>query len=84
VEHNESPYGYTLRVFEDRLLRRIFGPKREEVAGDWRRMHNEEFHNSHASPDIIRLVKSRRIRWEEPCSAHEKNEKSTQNFSRKT
>jgi hypothetical protein len=42
-----------LRVFEDRVLRRIFGPKREEVAGGWRRLHNEELHNLYASPNII-------------------------------
>jgi hypothetical protein len=54
-----------LRVFENRVLRRIFGPKRQEVAGGWRRLHNEELHNLQLSPKIIRLVKSRRIRWTE-------------------
>jgi hypothetical protein len=49
-------------VFENRVLRRIFGPKREEVAGDWRRLHNEELHNLYASPNIISVIKSRRIR----------------------
>jgi hypothetical protein len=44
---------------EKRVLRRIFGPRREEVAGNWRRLYNEELHNSHASPNIIRLIKSR-------------------------
>jgi hypothetical protein len=48
---------HTLRVFENRVLRRIFGPKREEVAGDWRRLHNEELHNLYASPDIARVIK---------------------------
>jgi hypothetical protein len=47
------------RVFENRVLRRIFGPKREEVAGGWRRLHNEELHNLYASPNVIRGVKSR-------------------------
>jgi hypothetical protein len=47
-----------LRVFENRVLRRIFGPKTEEVAGDWRRPHNEELHNLYASPN----TKSRRMR----------------------
>jgi hypothetical protein len=47
-----------LRVSENRVLRRIFGPKREEVAGDWRRLHNEELHNLCASPNIIRITKS--------------------------
>jgi hypothetical protein len=50
-------------VFENRVLRRIFGPKRDEVTGEWRKLHNEELHNLHSSPDIIRQVKSRRMRW---------------------
>jgi hypothetical protein len=52
-----------LRVFENRVLRRIFGPKRDEVTGGWRKLHNEELHNLYSSPDIIRQVKSRRMRW---------------------
>jgi hypothetical protein len=48
---------------ENSVLRRIFGSKREEVAGGWRRLHNEEFHNVYASPNIIRVIKSRRMRW---------------------
>jgi hypothetical protein len=47
-------------VFENRLLRRMFGPKREEVAGSWRRLHNEELRNLNASPDIIRAIIPRR------------------------
>jgi hypothetical protein len=54
---------HRLRVFENRVLRRIFGPKRDEVSGEWRRLHNEELHNLYSSPDIIRQVKSRRMRW---------------------
>jgi hypothetical protein len=50
-------------VFENRVLRRIFGPKREDVTGDWRKLHNEELHNLYSSPNIIRLIKSRRMRW---------------------
>jgi hypothetical protein len=52
-----------LRVFENRVLRRIFGPKRDEVTGEWRKLHNEELHILYSSPDIIRQVKSRRMRW---------------------
>jgi hypothetical protein len=44
-------------------MRRIFGPKRDEVTGEWRKLHNEELHNLYSSPDIIRQIKSRRIRW---------------------
>jgi hypothetical protein len=51
-----------LRVTENRVLRRILGPQREEVAGDWRRFHNEELRNSYASPNVIRVIKSRRMR----------------------
>jgi hypothetical protein len=52
-----------LRVFENRVLRRILGPKRDEATGDWRRLHNEELHDLYASPNIIRVIKSRRLRW---------------------
>jgi hypothetical protein len=51
-----------LRVFERRVLRRIFGPKREELEGGWRRLHNEKLYNFHVSPSIIRVSKSRRMR----------------------
>jgi hypothetical protein len=54
---------HRLRVFENRVLRRIFVPKRDEVTGEWRKLHNEELHNLYSSPDIIRQVKSRRMRW---------------------
>jgi hypothetical protein len=50
-------------VFENRVLRRIFGPKRDEVTGQWRKLHNGELHNLYSSPDIIRQIKSRRMRW---------------------
>jgi hypothetical protein len=56
---------HRLRVFENRFLRRIFGPKRNEVTGEWRRLHSEEFHNLYSSPDIIRQIKLRRMRWAE-------------------
>jgi hypothetical protein len=54
---------HKLRVFEKRLLRRIFGPKRDGVTGGWRKLHNEELHNLYSSPSIIRIIKSRRMRW---------------------
>ncbi|PNF36118.1 hypothetical protein B7P43_G10966, partial [Cryptotermes secundus] len=54
---------YRLSVFENRVLRGIFGPKRAEVTGGWRKLHNEELHNLHSSPSIIRTIKSRRMRW---------------------
>jgi hypothetical protein len=50
-------------VFENRVLRRIFGPKRDEVTGGWRKLPNEELHNLHSSPSIITMIKSRRMRW---------------------
>jgi hypothetical protein len=52
---------HRLRVFENRVLRRIFGPKRDEVTGEWRKLHNEEIHILYSTPDIIRQIKSRRM-----------------------
>jgi hypothetical protein len=49
--------------FENRVLRRIFGPKRDGVTGGWRKLHNEDLHNLYTSPSIIRIIKSRRMRW---------------------
>jgi hypothetical protein len=54
---------HRLRVFENKVLRRIFGPKRDEVTGGWRKLHNEELHDLCSSPSIIRIIKSRRMRW---------------------
>jgi hypothetical protein len=50
-------------VFENSVLRRIFGPKRDRVTGGWRKLHNEELYNVYFSPSIIRIIKSRRMRW---------------------
>jgi len=52
-----------LRVFENMVLRRIFGPRRDEVMGEWRRLHNEELNNLYCSPNTVRVIKSRRMRW---------------------
>jgi hypothetical protein len=62
-------YGLTLReehkpsVSENRVLRRIFGLKRDGVTGEWRKLHNEELHDLYSSPSIIRIIKSRKMRW---------------------
>jgi hypothetical protein len=53
---------HRLRVFENRVLRRIFGPKRQED-GSWRKLHNDELHSLYSSPNIVRVIKSRRMRW---------------------
>jgi hypothetical protein len=50
-------------VFENRVLTRIFGPKSDEVTGNWRKLHNEELHNFYSPPSIIRMIKSMRLRW---------------------
>ena len=52
-----------LRVFENGVLRRIFGPKRDEVTGEWRKLHNEELNNLYCSPSIVQVIKSIRMRW---------------------
>ena len=52
-----------LRVFENRVLRRVFGPKRDEVTVEWRKLHNEGLRNLYSLPNIVRVVKSRRMRW---------------------
>jgi hypothetical protein len=52
-----------LRVIENMVLRRIFGSKRDEVAGEWRKLHNEELNDLYCSPNIVQVIKSRRLRW---------------------
>jgi hypothetical protein len=54
---------HRLRVFENKVLRRIFGPKRDEVTGEWRKLHNEQLPDLYPSPSILRIIKSRRMRW---------------------
>ena len=54
-----------LRMFENRVLGRIFGPKRDEVSGEWRKLHNEELNDLYCSPNIVRVIKWRRMRWAE-------------------
>jgi hypothetical protein len=54
---------HRLSVFDNRVLRKIFGPKLDEVIGEWRKLHSEELHTSYSSSNIIRQIKSRRMRW---------------------
>jgi hypothetical protein len=67
---------HRLRVFENRVLR-IFGPKRDEVTGEWRKLHSEELNTLYSSPDIIRQIKSRRMRWAGHVHAWERREQCT-------
>jgi hypothetical protein len=70
-------------VLENRALRRILGPKREKAAGGWRKLHNEELHNLYASPNVIRVIKSRRMR-ERARSTHGGDDKCILPFSWET
>jgi hypothetical protein len=70
-----------LRVFENRVLRRIFGPKMDEVTGEWRKLHSEEIHSLYSSLDIIRKVKSNEVGG--ACSTPGRGEKSVQGFGGK-
>ena len=54
---------HKLHVFENKVLRKIYGPKRDEMTGEWRRLHNEELHGLYDSPDVVKIMKSRRLRW---------------------
>jgi hypothetical protein len=74
---------HRMKVFESRVLRRLFGPKRDEVTGEWGKLHSEVLHNLHSSPDIIRQIKSRRMRCTEHCGIHGRGEKIVQGFGGK-
>ena len=60
--HREKKDGCRLKVFEKRVLRRIFGSKRDDVAEEWRKLHNEELNDQYSSSNIVRVIKSRRVR----------------------
>jgi hypothetical protein len=66
-----------LRVFDNRVLRGIFGPKRDEVTGEWRKPHNEELHDLYFPPNIVRVIKSSRMRWAEHVAPMERGEACT-------
>jgi hypothetical protein len=70
---------HRLRVFEKRVQRRIFGPTRDEVTGEWRKLHNGELHNMYSSPDIIEQIKSRRMRGG-AYGTHGRGDKRVQSF----
>jgi hypothetical protein len=72
---------HRLRVFENRVLRRIFGPKRDELMGEWRKLHSEELHNLYSFPHIISQVKTNEVGRE--CGTYGRGEKSVQDFGGK-
>jgi hypothetical protein len=72
-------------VFENRVLRKKFGPKRDEVIGEWRKVHNEELNDLYSTPNIVRAIKSRRMKWMGgACSAYGGGERRVQGFGGKT
>ena len=71
------------RVFENRVLRGIFGPRSDEVTGEWRKLHKEELNALYSSPNIVWVIKSRRMRWAGACSVYGGGEGRVQNFDGK-
>ena len=72
-------------MFENRVLRRVFGPKRGDVTGDWRTLHNEEFNDLCSSSNVIRVIKSRRMRWvSRACSTYWGEERCIHGFGGET
>jgi hypothetical protein len=67
-------------VFENRVLRRIFGPRRDEVTVEWRRLHNEELCDLFFSPNVVRMIKSRKMRWAGQVAGMGGEERCTQDF----
>ena len=75
---------WSLTLGDERMLRRMFGPKRDEVTGEWRKLHNEELNDLYCSPYIVRVIKSRRLRWEGTCSTYGVEERRIQGFAGET
>jgi hypothetical protein len=73
-----------LRVYEIRILRKIFEPKRDEVTREWRKLHNEKLSDSNSSPNIVRVIKSRRMRWAGYVARMGREESCMQCFGRET
>jgi hypothetical protein len=63
-----------LKMIENKVLRRLFGPKRDDVTGDWRKLHNKELNYLYSSPSIVRVIKSRTMRWAEHVARMERGE----------